>query len=77
MGLLGTILILTGMYNILRGDLNYTNHWGGIVFAPAALVMGILVLIIVLFRWKTINQLFKEERSGNQKNNRHEDWKKW
>ncbi len=48
----GLILILFGAATLLKGETNYSNYWRGIVFAPVAILVGILALYISLFRWK-------------------------
>jgi hypothetical protein len=35
---------------LLRGDLNYQNWFGGLVFAPLAIVFGILLLFAAIFK---------------------------
>jgi tellurite resistance protein TehA-like permease len=77
LGFFGTIIILMGLSSIYSGNLNYSNYWGGVVFAPIAIIIGILVLIVVIFRWKTFDPMSKDENSNNQKTNRHDNWRKW
>lgn len=77
LGIFAAILILMGLLRILQGELNYTNYWGGIVFAPVAIIIGILVLIIVFFRWKVMSKLSKDINSSDHKIDKHNDWQKW
>jgi hypothetical protein len=35
---------------LLSGDLNYRNWFGGLVFAPLAIVFGLFVLLAALFK---------------------------
>jgi len=77
LGFFGIILVLMGLSSIHKGELNYENYWGGVVFAPVAIIMGILVLIIVIFRWKAMNQMSKNENPSNHKTNKHDNWHKW
>jgi uncharacterized membrane protein len=76
LGFFGAILVLMGYSNIYGGKLNYSNYWGGIVFAPVALIVGILILIIVMFRWKATNKMFESMNSISRKNTEHDKWKK-
>jgi hypothetical protein len=47
------ILILGGSA-LLRGNLNYQNWWGGVVFAPFAILIGLAGLSIVVFAPKAL-----------------------
>jgi uncharacterized membrane protein len=58
--LLALCIIFAGIVALLNGDLGYGNYWGGLVFAPMGIVIGILFLYIVLFRWRKISQQPKE-----------------
>jgi hypothetical protein len=46
------LLILFGIAALLKGDLGYRNYWGGLVFAPFAIAIGIFLLSAVFFRWR-------------------------
>jgi uncharacterized membrane protein len=76
-GFFGVILVLIGLSKIFGGNLNYSNYWGGVVFAPLTIIIGILVLIIVLFRWKAIDNMFGGSNSSNNKSSDHDNWRKW
>jgi len=41
-------LIASSALSILAGKLNYSNYWGGVVFAPVALFIGVLMFIVIL-----------------------------
>jgi Flp pilus assembly protein TadB len=41
------ILIIGGCVTLYRGSLGWTNYWGGLVFAPFAIVVGLLVFVAV------------------------------
>jgi uncharacterized membrane protein len=49
-------LILLGIATLRRGDLNYRNYWGGLVFAPVAIAIGLVFLCMVMFRWRKLSQ---------------------
>ncbi len=42
MGVLGFWIFILGLTTLLLGRLHYANYWGAPVFAPFALVVGIL-----------------------------------
>jgi len=44
------ILIVFGVSSLIQGTLNYPNYWGAPVFGPIAILIGILLLIIVIFK---------------------------
>ncbi len=63
-GFFGVILLFMGVTHVLRGDLNYSNYWGGVVFAPFAIVVGVLLLFIVVFKWDSFeDSKTKKKRS--------------
>ena len=37
-----------GLFTLLGGMLNYSNVWGGMMFAPFALLIGILVVVVAI-----------------------------
>jgi hypothetical protein len=50
-GLGGLAAIGFGMSSMLRrGDMFYTNWWGGLVFAPMALIFGLFIIGCALFK---------------------------
>jgi hypothetical protein len=44
------MIAASGIGAFVRGYLHYSNYWGGAVFAPNAILIGGLV-IVVAFRW--------------------------
>jgi hypothetical protein len=49
--LAGICLIAFGLRPILSsGSLNYRNWFGGLVFAPLAIIFGLLVILAALFK---------------------------
>ena len=42
---------------ILKDSLFYSNWWGGLVFAPLAVLVGIFFLYIVLFKFDKVNKM--------------------
>jgi hypothetical protein len=54
--LMGLLFIAMGTLPLLRGKTHYENYWGGPVFAPFAIFIGLLFLIGVFTHWsKGIN----------------------
>lgn len=52
----GLSLVLTGAAGLRTGRLHYQNYWGGSVFAPLAIVVGIAALVVVIVRWRSLNE---------------------
>ena len=46
--LMGFAIINLGVLALLQGRLHYANYWGGAVFAPFALLGGLLVIVIAV-----------------------------
>jgi hypothetical protein len=47
-------LILLGVRVLLKDGLFYSNYWGGPVFAPLAIAIGIFCCYLVVFRWRKL-----------------------
>lgn len=47
-------LVLAGARPLLKGDLFFSNYWGGPVFGPLAIVIGVFCLYLVVFRWRKL-----------------------
>lgn len=52
--LFGASLLLSGSREVLSGDLHYPNYWGGAVFAPLAIVIGLFLLVGAIWKWRTL-----------------------
>ncbi len=59
--LLGLLLILQGISWIVRGNLNYLHYWGGIVFAPLAVLVGLIFVYLVIFQWDRLGGTSSEQ----------------
>jgi len=70
---LGTISI--GVLPILRGSYFYRNYWGGLVYAPATIVGGVLLFWVGLFGWKRFRQVSENSkaRARSKENRQHRD----
>jgi len=59
-GLIFVALIIIGaglVPLVLKGDLFYSNWWGGLVFAPLAVLIGIFFLYLVFFKYEKIEKM--------------------
>jgi uncharacterized membrane protein YfcA len=50
--LISALIVLLGAGNFFRGHIGYRNWWGGVVFAPFAIIGGSLGLFVAGFRPK-------------------------
>jgi hypothetical protein len=48
LGFLGLMVLDWGVLTLLGGRLHYSNVWGGMMFAPFALLIGILVIVVAI-----------------------------
>ena len=56
--LVALVIIGTGLIPLIfKGNLFYSNWWGGLVFAPLAVLIGIFFLYIVLFKYEKVNKM--------------------
>jgi hypothetical protein len=61
-GVISFVIVLFGVGHLLRGQLGYQNWWGGFVFAPLAIMIGIAGLLIAGFSPKVF--LRKKKKRG-------------
>jgi hypothetical protein len=50
LALISFVIVMLGVGTLFHGKIEYYNWWGGIVFAPFAIVIGSLGLFIAAFR---------------------------
>jgi hypothetical protein len=64
---LSLALVLGGTHALLSGDLGYHNYWGGTVFAPFAIAIGVLLLLLAVFAWPRLrsSQLLRPPQQAN------------
>ncbi len=48
-GILSLVLVLSGAASVAAGRLHYPNYWGGIVFAPYAILVGRVAILGMIF----------------------------
>lgn len=58
---LGLLLAFQGVSAMLRGESGYRNYWGGLVFPPVAIGLGLLLVFATLRRG-----LWSRERGGRR-----------
>lgn len=51
-GFVGLVLIATGTLALLTGETRYANFGGAPVFAPFAILIGLLLLVAVFTQWR-------------------------
>ncbi len=47
---LGAVMIGIGITPLLHGNVSYENWWGGLAFAPFAIVFGIIIVLGAIFK---------------------------
>jgi hypothetical protein len=57
------VIILFGAGSLFRGHIGYRNWWGGVVFAPFAIIIGTLCLFIAGFRPKLFSNTSSKKKS--------------
>ena len=45
----GLSVLATGLHSMLRGNYSYENWWGGLAFAPLAVIGGGAIIVAALF----------------------------
>ena len=71
--LLSLALVLAGVHALLSGNLGYHNYWGGTVFAPFAIAIGVLLLLLAVFAWPRLrsSHLLTAPQQANGKGSIH------
>ena len=69
-------LILSGIAHILTGRVSYENYWGGLVFAPFTIVLGVLLLFIGAFRVDRLGTVWRDKK-GRPVRFPADDFRKW
>jgi hypothetical protein len=65
-GIVGGYLVLRGTLAVIRGDVGWRNYWGGLVYAPFAIVIGLLLIALLFKRAPpgTLRRRRSKDRSG-------------
>jgi uncharacterized membrane protein len=69
-GFIALFLTALGVFHVFTGRLTYHNAWGLGVFAPITIIVGLILLYIVIFRW---SQFRESELYGNKRRKKEED----
>jgi len=64
--LIGLSLLMGGLGTLLAGGLHYLNYWGGAVFAPFAIALGLFVLGVLVFKWRTLNERLPTKKMSSK-----------
>jgi hypothetical protein len=56
LALISLVIVMFGAGTLFNGKIDYYNSWGGIVFAPIAIIIGSLGLIIAALKPKILVQ---------------------
>lgn len=68
--------ILYGVVHVITDQLNYENYWGGVVFAPFTIVIGLVFLYIAFFRYDRVGSAWRD-RKGRRIRFPADDFRKW
>jgi membrane-bound ClpP family serine protease len=50
LGLVSLVIVIFGAAGLFNRETSYYSSWGGIVFSPVAIIIGLLGLIIAAFK---------------------------
>jgi hypothetical protein len=53
-GVFGVVAFFVGLRPIGTGQYSYENWFGGLVFAPVAIIAGIVMLLGAIFNWRSV-----------------------
>jgi hypothetical protein len=56
LALISFLIVMLGAATLFHGKLEYYNWWGGIIFAPFAIIIGSLGLVIAAFKPKVFEE---------------------
>lgn len=61
---LSLVLVITGVKYMAEGSIGWSNYWGGLVFPPFAVLVGLLLLYVGMFRWERLIKAPKTDKKG-------------
>jgi len=61
LALISFLIVMLGAATLFHGKLEYYNWWGGIIFAPFAIIIGSLGLAIAAFKPKIFLETAKKK----------------
>jgi uncharacterized membrane protein len=62
---IGLGLVGNGLAPLMQGRSFYSNYWGGAVFAPISLMIGIVVILIAIFQGRMRREESPRRRRKN------------
>ncbi|NCC52459.1 MAG: hypothetical protein EOM20_14745 [Spartobacteria bacterium] len=77
LGCASVLLITGGLLYLLQSVSFYRNYWGGIVFAPLAILVGMAALWLTVFHWKRLCKPLIKDKKGRSINLPTDDYQKW
>lgn len=66
--ILSLVLVLTGIMYMAKGLIGWSNYWGGLVYSPFAVLVGLLLLYVGIFRWERLIRSRKTDKKGRVHN---------
>lgn len=69
-------LIFYGAVAMIENRWTYSNYWGGEVFAPCAILFGVLLIYVVLFRYDAFKKS-EVDKKGRKIRFPADDFRKW
>jgi uncharacterized membrane protein YfcA len=61
LAVISLLIVMLGAASLLHGKTDYYNWWGGVVFAPFAIIIGSLGLVIAAFKPKVFLEAPKKK----------------
>lgn len=61
LALISFFIVMLGAATLFHGKLEYYNWWGGIIFAPFAIIIGSLGLVIAAFKPTVFEETVKKK----------------
>ena len=56
------VALSSGLVSLATREWSYASSWGGVVFTPALVVIGILLLYAAMFRWESFTAVDDREK---------------
>ena len=75
---LAVLLILGAIHTLRTGGIGYRNYWGGTIFAPVAIAIGVAILLLCVFAWPRLRSFrFGTARRPFVFPGSSDEWRKW
>ena len=73
---LSLLLISGAVYTLVGGRVAYHNYWGGTIYAPVAILIGLAALLLALFP-RRASRLPTRLSDGKPFPGSSDEWQKW